>query len=68
MCWTATRASRWQTGFFLLCGTAAAEAPVFSDHPDRQGICTDGLAADFMQQICKRRRCLRRWMYLPEGR
>ena len=30
-----------------LCGTAAAEAPVFSDHPDRQGICTDGLGDRF---------------------
>ena len=26
---------------------AAAEAPVFSDHPDRQGICTDGLGVRF---------------------
>lgn len=26
---------------------AAAEAPVFSDHPDRQGICTDGLGGRF---------------------
>ena len=32
---------------FLLCGTAAAEAPVFSDHPDRKGICTDGLGVRF---------------------
>ena len=43
--------------------------PVFSDHPDRQGICTDGLGG---QILCSRSAngagCLRRWMYLPEGR
>ena len=39
---------RWQTGFFSSCAERLLQKRfVFSDHPDRQGICTDGLGGRF---------------------